>query len=172
MNIHFQEQLPTNFHDTSRVWVYQCSRSFSATEAAEVQETLQHFVATWKSHGDEVKGFARLFFHQFILLMADESGTGVSGCSTDSSVRLIKQIEQHTGVELFNRQMLAFFINEKTALLPLSQLSDAIGKNIINEDTLYFNNTVLTKRELEEKWIVPVRDSWLAKPMQSVAAAK
>jgi len=38
-----------------------------------------------------VKGAAYLFFGQFIILMADERVSGISGCSTDSSVRLIKK---------------------------------------------------------------------------------
>jgi hypothetical protein len=49
-----------------------------------------------------------LFFGQFIILMADEKATGVSGCSTDSSVRLIKDIEQRFGVNMFDRTTLAF----------------------------------------------------------------
>ncbi len=48
---------------------------------------------SWNSHGDPVKGYANLFFGQFIILMADETASMVSGCSTDSSVRLIKAIE-------------------------------------------------------------------------------
>ena len=124
---------------------------------------LKEFSRDWKSHGDPVKGDGYLFFGQFIILMADESATGVSGCSTDSSVRLIKDIEQKFNVDLFNRQNLAFIIKEKVQLLPLSQLNYAIENNFINGDTLYFNNTVLTKKELLEKWIIPMKDSWLAK---------
>jgi len=104
-----------------------------------------------------------LFFGQFIVIMADETHAAVGGCSTDSSVHVIKAIEQKFNVDLFNRQNLAFVIKDKVQLLPLSQLSYAAENNFINGDTLYFNNTVLTKKELLEKWIVPVKESWLAK---------
>ena len=161
MNINFQQQLPHNFISSSRVWIYQCSRIFSFSEALELETMLHQFVSTWKSHGDEVKGYANLFFGQFIVFMADESGTGVSGCSTDSSVRLIKDVEQKFNVNLFDRQTLAFIIKEKVQLLPLSQLNYAVENNFIDSDTLYFNNTVLNKKELVEKWIVPVKESWL-----------
>ncbi|HSF45566.1 MAG TPA: hypothetical protein VLA58_06125, partial [Chitinophagaceae bacterium] len=102
------------------------------------------------------------FFGQFIILMADESATGVSGCSTDSSVRLIKDIERIYNVTLFDRQLLAFVVKEKLQLLPLNQLNYAVQNGFISSETLYFNNTVLTKQELLEKWIVPVKESWLA----------
>ena len=124
---------------------------------------LQDFVTGWNSHGDPVKGYANLFFGQFIILMADETATGVSGCSTDTSVRLIKSIEQQFNVQLFDRQSLAFIIKDKIQLLPLSQLAYAVENNFINGDTLYFNNTVLTKKEWMDHWLIPVKESWLAK---------
>ena len=95
--------------------------------------------------------------------MADETATGVSGCSTDSSVRLIKNIEQDYNVNLFERQTLAFVIKERIQFLPMEQLSYAIENNFINSETLYFNNTIETKQELLNSWIVPVKESWLAK---------
>jgi hypothetical protein len=95
--------------------------------------------------------------------MADEQATGVSGCSTDSSVRLIKQIEQMFKVNMFDRQMLAFMVKDRVQMLPLAQLQYGIDNNFITPDTLYFNNLVQTKNELENNWLIPVKDSWLAK---------
>jgi hypothetical protein len=162
MNFEYKHLLDNNFHPDSRVWVYQSSRIFSLNEALEIEELLKEFSQQWKSHGTPVKGEAHLFFGQFIALIADETATGVSGCSTDSSVRLIKDIEQRFKVNMFDRTMLAFVIKDKVELLPLSQLQYAFDNGFINSDTLYFNNLVQTKEELESKWIVPVKDSWLA----------
>lgn len=164
MNIDISEHIPEGFNDNSKVWIYQSSRLFLMSEAFEMEGMLNNFVANWKSHADPVKGYANLFFGQFIILMADESAFGgVSGCSTDSSVHLIKAIEQKFNVDLFNRQNLAFIIEDKVQLLPLSQLNYAAENNFIDADTLYFNNTILTKKELLEKWIVPIKESWLSK---------
>jgi len=33
----------------------------------------------------------------------------------------------------------------------------------ITAETLYFNNLVQSREELEKNWIIPIRDSWLAK---------
>jgi hypothetical protein len=126
---------------------------------------LNEFTAHWKSHGVPVKGAAYLFFGQFIVLIADETATGVSGCSTDSSVRLVKDIEQKFKVNMFDRTTLAFVAKDKVQLLPLTQLQYAIDNNFINVDTLYFNNLVQTKDELETNWIIPVKESWLNKKL-------
>ena len=162
MNTDYKHLLDKNFHPDSRVWIYQCNRLFALSEALEIEELLKDFTGQWKSHGTPVKGEAHLFFGQFIVLIADETATGVSGCSTDSSVRLIKDIEQRFTVNMFDRTTLAFIVKDKVQLLPLSQLQYAVENGFINADTLYFNNLVQTKEELEGKWIVAIRDTWLA----------
>ena len=170
MNLHFQDLIPNDFDDNSRVWIYQCNRLFTMSEALQIEELLENFTAGWLSHGAEVKGYANLFFGQFIILMADETGTGVSGCSTDSSVRLIKSIEQDYNVNLFERKLLAFVVKERIQLLPMEQLNYAIENNFITADTLYFNNTIETKIQLLNNWIIPVKDSWLAKRFSFASA--
>lgn len=167
MNLDYKHLLPADFAADSRVWVYQSSRLFSLGEALQIEDLLNHFVENWKSHGTPVKGFGTLFFGQFILLMADERATGVSGCSTDSSVRLIKEIEQLYKVSMFDRQNLAFIIKEKIELLPLGQLQYAFDNGFIKADTVYINNLVQTKEELENNWLIPVKESWLAKRIRT-----
>lgn len=165
MNFEYKHLIPEEFHSTSRVWIYQSSRLFLISEALEIEEMMNEFVENWRTHGAKVKGYANLLFGQFIVLMADETQAGVSGCSTDSSVRLIKAVEQRFNVDMFNRQNLAFLIKEKIQLLPLSQLKYAFENNFINADTIYFNNLVQTKDELLNKWMIPVKDSWLSKKL-------
>ena len=161
MNFEYKNLLDKNFSTDSRVWIYQSNRLFSINEALTVEDMLHSFVQSWLSHGIQVKGSGYLFFGRFIVLMADEKATGVSGCSTDSSVRFIKEIEKQFGVNMFERTTLAFVIKDKIQLLPLNQLQYAFENGFIDSNTLYFNNLVQTKEELESKWIVPIKESWL-----------
>jgi len=163
MNLEYKNLLNKEFSPDSRVWIYQSSRLFTIHEALQIEELLTEFTAKWLSHGVPVKGAGYLFFGQFIILIADEQASGVSGCSTDSSVRLIKDIEQRFDVNMFDRTTLAFVVKDKTQLLPLSQLQYAVDNGFINADTLYFNNLVQTKEELENNWIVPIKNSWLTR---------
>lgn len=162
MNLDYKYLLDGNFDPSSRVWIYQASRLLSMGEALEAEAMINAFTDSWQTHGSPVKGAGYLFFGQFIILMADETATGVSGCSTDTSVQLIRNIEKQFGISLFDRTSLAFVINDKIERLPLSQLNYAAANGFIKPDTLYFNNTVLTKKDLENNWIIPVKDSWLA----------
>lgn len=165
MNLEFKYLLDGSFSPESRVWVYQSSRLFGMGEALEIEELLKNFIGEWNTHGTPVKGAGYLFFGQFIILMADETNAGVSGCSTDSSVRLIKHIETRFNVNLFDRTSIAFVVKDKIQLLPLSQLSYAMQNGFVDSDSLYFNNMVQTKKELEESWIIPASEGWLSRKM-------
>ena len=163
MNFEYKHLLNDDFDPASRVWVYQSSRLFTISEALQIEEMIDQFSHNWHSHGVPVKAAAYLFFGQFVVLMADEMATGVSGCSTDSSVRLIKEIEKVYGVNMFDRMALAFIMKDNVQILPMPQLKYAVEQGFITADTLFFNNVVLTKEELENNWIIPAKNSWLAK---------
>jgi hypothetical protein len=161
MNLDFHHLLPEDFSPDSRVWIYQGSRVLTLSEALELEVHLNGFAADWISHGADVKAYANLFFGQFIVLMADETKTGVSGCSTDSSVRFVKQMGERFRIDFFERTMLAFYVKNKIELLPVSQVEYAFQNQFISADTLYFNNVITSRKELESQWIIPVKESWL-----------
>lgn len=170
MNIDFKELLPEDFNNNSRVWIYQSNRLFTLHEAFQIEDMLKAFVSSWNSHGTPVTGYANLFFGQFIVLIADETKSGVSGCSTDSSVRLVKDIEQMFNVNMFDRLLLGFIVKERVQMIPMAQLSYALENNFIEPSTLYFNNTILNLEQLKEKWLIPLKDSWLSKDQRFSAS--
>jgi hypothetical protein len=169
MNTDITHILPADFSPSSRVWIYQSNRPFGEREAEEIEEQLHQFTVQWNSHGVPVKGWGRLLFDQVIVLMADETESEVSGCSTDSSVRIIKSIEKQYNVNLFDRLLLGFLVKEKLQLLPMAQVGYALEKGYINRDTVYLNNTVQTKSELENHWLVPLKESWLMQKLGQTA---
>lgn len=163
MNWEYKYLLNGNFHPDSRVWIYQSNRPFSETEVAEIVMILKEFTSQWKSHGSPIKGESYLIFDQFIILMADITDASLCGSSMDSAARLIKEFEQHFSVSLFDRTSLALIINEKVQLLPMNQLQQLVKDGSITGETIYFNNLAATKEELENKWMIPLKESWLAR---------
>jgi len=156
-----KDLIPADFHDNARVWIYQSSRAFIEKEEKEVNEQLYQFYSQWQAHGASVKGWAKLLFRQFVVIIADETDVMVSGCSTDSSVRVIKSLERQYDVNFFDRMMITFLIKNKAEMLPFTQVQYAIDKGYVNKDTLLFNNVAETKKELMENWLVPLSKSWL-----------
>lgn len=162
--------VPADFADDSRIWVYQSSRAFIDREEQEINEQLEQFYTQWNSHGTPVKGWAKLLFKQFIVMMADETATGVSGCSTDSSVRVIKSIERQYEVNMFDRMMLTFLVEGKAQMLPVNQVQYALDKEYIDHNTPLFNNLVNTKDDLMNNWLIPLKESWLASRVNLVTS--
>ncbi|MEO6071196.1 MAG: hypothetical protein ABIN57_10255 [Chitinophagaceae bacterium] len=166
MTLEYKHLLPQSFSPQSKVWIYQSSRLLSLSEALAAEEEINIFCEKWMSHGAKVAAFGNLFFGQFVVLLSDESSVQVGGCSTDSSVRFVKELGKKFNVDFFDRTMLAFILKDKIQLLPLNQLTYAFENNFIDEETLYFNNLVQNKAQLESSWIVPLKESWLAQRLK------
>ncbi len=127
----------------------------------EINEQLYNFYIQWQSHGKVVKGWAQILYNQFIVVLADEEATGVSGCSTDSMVRIIQSFERQYQIVLFDRMTITFLINNKVQPLPYHQIKYALEQGFIETDSLVFNNTIATKLQLINEWLVPLDKSWI-----------
>lgn len=160
--INVAELLPADFDDRSRVWIYQSTRPFTEEQAREIDEQILQFTSQWQVHGKPAKGWGKLLFNRFVVMMADESFEAISGCSTDSMVRIIKSIERQYECNLFDRLSITFLVKGKPEVLPMNQVQFALDKGYISADTLLFNNLVGSKREMLEQWLQPLSKSWMA----------
>ncbi|GAA4351623.1 hypothetical protein GCM10023185_10430 [Hymenobacter saemangeumensis] len=153
------DQLP----DQARVWIYQASRPLAAEELIAVLPQLAQFAEEWTSHGRHLRASAEFLHRQFLVIGLDESLAGASGCSIDSSVHFVRQLEQQLGAQLLEKSHLGFLHEGKVWLLDRRELRAAIADGRVQPDTFYFDNTVATKGELAEKWPAPVEKTWLAR---------
>jgi hypothetical protein len=150
--------------ETSKVWVYQANRSFTQDEVWEISDILENFVDRWKSHQRDVKGYGSLYYRRFLVFMADEDATDVSGCSIDSSVKLVKELEQAYDLHFFDRMKICYKItSELIGSFPFNKLNEMIESGKLKDDTIVFNNLVSTKKEFETNWEVPFSHSPFAK---------
>jgi len=149
-----------SFSPQSRVWIYQSDRKFSSAEEAEILNKLSAFTNQWKAHGNELMAKAEIRYGYFIILTVDESQAGVTGCSIDSSVRIIKEIEQVYQVDLFNRFNIAYKLNEEVKVQPKEDFETLVSIKQVTPQTIVFNNMVQNLEELNTKWEVPFEKSW------------
>ncbi|WP_343523706.1 ABC transporter ATPase [Pedobacter sp.] len=149
-----------SFSPQSRVWIYQSDRKFTSTEENEILNKLAAFTSQWKAHGNELLARAEIRYGFFIILTVDESQAGVTGCSIDSSVRLIKEIEQEYHVDLFNRFNMAYKVNGEVVVNSKEDFETLVNIKQVTPETIVFNNMVQNLAELETKWEVPFQNSW------------
>lgn len=147
---------------TSKVWIYQADRALSVEEVGLLNEQLEAFVADWKAHQHPVKGFGSMYYKRFLVLIADESFNDVSGCSIDSTVRLIKELEQAYNVNFFDRLKIAYKLTEQSVgAVSKKQLLEMLDKGTLSPETIVFNNLVQTKADFERNWEIPLKESWV-----------
>ncbi|QXV67192.1 ABC transporter ATPase [Mucilaginibacter sp. 21P] len=148
------------FSSHSRVWIYQSDRELTALEAQEAQVLLDNFTRSWTAHNNQLLAKAEIRYNRFLILFVDESQAGASGCSIDKSVHFIKQLEQHFGINLFDRFNLAYRDGDVIRSVPRQQFENLIKEAKIKGDTIVFNNLVQTLADLRTKWEVPFNESW------------
>jgi hypothetical protein len=147
--------------DHARVWIYQASRCFTQEEENNLNEILQNFVSKWNAHGKELASSYTIKYGLFIILAVDEKKAMASGCSIDSSMKVIKSIEQKLGLTLTDRLRIAFRDAEnQIAQLPMAQFKTLISLNQVDENTTVFNNLVTTVGEMKTNWEIPAGRSW------------
>jgi hypothetical protein len=167
----WKSELPEGFSSDSRVWVYQSDRAFTAEEIQQINGLLKEYCSEWISHNRPVRGWASVLLDRFIVFMADDTTDRLCGSAVDNSIRFVKDIEGRYGIRLLDRTLLAFMVDDHIQAMSLKDVQDAVKTGRIGGDTLYFNNTVTTRSGLEDKWIVPLRDSWLGRRLQEKTSA-
>ena len=139
----------------SKVWIYQADREILNQELNFIRNRLQSFCDAWMSHGKPVKSSFKLS-PWFICFFIDESVHETSGCSIDSSVAIIKAIQNEYDINFFNRMNIVFIEDERTKILSLLDF-----KKCIKPDIMIYNNMITVKKEFEENRLILVKDSWL-----------
>ncbi len=153
------DQLPTH----SRIWVYQAERAFSSGEKELISTSLKQFCDGWNTHGNLMPTSFEILEEQFIVLGVDESSLGASGCSIDSSVKTLRELEKQLEINLTDQGKVSFKNNEgQVAVYPALGIKSKVLSGEIERETLVLNPLVKIKKDLENVWI-SANESWLNK---------
>jgi len=156
------------FPDDARAWVYALDREVTAAEQRRLRDILNTFVDQWNSHGEPVTGAWSLVERRFIIL-AGYCTAGIGGCSTDSSVRAVHEVENALGVNAFDRTLVFFRDNSETVhAVAQAQFQAYVNEGRVTGSTRVFDPTITTVGELRTgRFERPLRDSWHARAFSS-----
>jgi hypothetical protein len=149
-----------SFSPQSKVWIYQSDRAFTAEEVTAIEQKLAEFTSQWKAHGHQLQAKAEVLHNFFLVFTVDEASAGVTGCSIDASVRVVKELEQQYDVDLFNRFNMAYLVEDKVVVANKEDFETLINIKAVGTKTIVFNNMVQTLADFESKWQVPFEESW------------
>jgi hypothetical protein len=156
----------------SRVWIYQGKRAMTALEENTISKLLHSFCDQWNAHGQALKASYKIELNQFIVMAVDEDYGNPSGCSIDSSVGVLRQIQSLTGIDYLDRTLVSFYINNQVRLIPLTEIKTGFTSGQLKPDTITFNTLAATKREWELHWKIPAEKSWMVKYLPKTALSQ
>ncbi len=144
----------------SRVWIYQSNRPFAEKEQELIENQLVSFVKEWSSHSRQLAASGEILHNRFVVLSVDESLAGASGCSVDSSVRFLKELEQTFQINLFDRFIFSYMNQNEVRSVDSGTFAALYKNGEINDETLVFDTLINTKQDLETGFLKPLKESW------------
>jgi hypothetical protein len=157
-------QMPSD----SRVWVYQSNRKLNDVEITVITDRLRNFCEQWQAHGTPLKTSFSVDHSRFIVLAVNEDVASPSGCSIDSSVHVLKGLEQELQTDFFSRGDVAFFDESGIVTHPLTSLKKLFADGTLHENSLTLNTLVQTLGEWISESKVKVSESWLKRYIPKV----
>lgn len=150
-----------SFSPNARIWIYQSDREFVEQELNQVEQSVSSFAQSWQVHGTKAKALGTVLFARFILFIVDDS-TPASGCSIDASVKFIQMLENQYQIQLMNRSQIAYIDEDnQIKLKDFKTIKKQLKEGILSTETILFNNTIQTLKELDGDWMIPAKESWL-----------
>jgi hypothetical protein len=160
-----------NLPEHSRIWIYQANRPLTPAEKQKATAALKDFCESWTAHQQVLKTSFTIEHDRFIVLAADEDYHQPSGCSIDSSVRALKDLQASLGIDFFDRTHVAFVQGSQVVTHPLAKLKGVFEAGELGTGTLTFDNLVPSKGEMARRWKTPVEKTWLVKYLPNSALA-
>ncbi len=149
-----------NLPEESKIWIYQSNRKFSDEEFIEIETAIQGFLENWAAHGTGLEASYQLKYNRFIILAVNQENQIATGCSIDSSVQFIQELEKKYQVDLLDKMNVTFKLGEHIAHKSLIDFKKMAKDKAVTENTIVFNNLVNTVGEWQEYWEVPANESW------------
>lgn len=147
--------------EDSRIWVYQAARQFTAPEKELITSRLSAFCDGWNTHGNRMPTSFQILDDQLLVLAVDESGLGASGCSIDSSVRILRELENLLDINITDQGKVTFKSNSgKLTVASALGIKSKVASGEIDSQTLVINPKMQSKKDLESVWVLAA-NSWL-----------
>lgn len=150
------EKLPSE----SRVWIYQCNRTFTDEEIQEIESKLDDFIESWTAHGKGLESGYKIVYKRFVVIALNQNLNNATGCSIDASVHFIQGLEETYGVDLMDKMNVSYKQGEFIAYKPLKDFRKMAKDKAVSKNTIVFNNLVTNIAEFNENWEVPASESW------------
>ena len=100
---------------------------------------------------------------RFLVIAVNEKFNPIGGCSIDYSLQLVHDISNTINLDLLDRLLVNYRSENKIKSISLRDLKNKIKNRSFSPETIIFNTTVKTKKELSSDFELKISSSWLSK---------
>ena len=150
-----------DFHSldpSARIWVYTLKHSLSSDSAHSLEKELHHFCEHWQAHQVPLTCSFTLIRHKFLVIGVNQNSEKPSGCSIDALFQLIHSLEKKHGITFLPNSQITFQ-DKQQGIFSVDYAQ--VHERKFATGTLIFDNTISTKKQLENGWQIPIEQSWL-----------
>jgi hypothetical protein len=150
-----------NIGDDARLWIYQIDKNLTISEEEKLLSKTSEFLVNWTAHGSNLKAAVSIVAHRMLIIAADETFAGASGCSIDSKMAFLREIQMEMGIDLFSRNKLFYLENDILKIEDLNEFKNKLAQGEISDETFIYNTTIHKKGQMKDAFLIPVKNSWL-----------
>jgi hypothetical protein len=100
---------------------------------------------------------------RFVVIGVDEQQAQASGCSIDKSVQFVQALERDLGLRLTDRMVVPYELDGAIHACRVPEVEGLLKSGTIDGGTLVFDDLVSTKGDLDARFRVPLRATWMAR---------
>ena len=152
-----------NIPDDSRIWIYQSTKDLSDSDIKIIDNKTTLFLENWKAHGNELQASYLIKERRFLIIAVNEKFNPIGGCSIDYSLQLVNDISTTINLNLLDRLSVNYRLENNIKSISLRDLKNKIKNKSFSPETIIFNTTVKTKKELSSDFELKISSSWLSK---------
>lgn len=144
----------------AKVWIYASDKIINASQLETVHQMAVPFIQNWTAHQNQLKAEFAVLYNCFLVFMVNEGFNEISGCGIDKSVKLVKEIEQATGLNFFNRLKIQSIENQSINIYSKIEIVEKIENNTLTSNVKTFNNQITNKLQFDTEWIIDLENAW------------
>lgn len=147
----------------ARVWVYKSARPFTPEQRRAILERGAAFTAGWAAHGAALDACVDVLHGHFVVIAVDEQQAMASGCSIDKSVRLVQQFEHELGLNLTDRMVVLYEVDDSIGTCRVQEVERLIRAGELSASTIVFDDLVANVGDLRNRFRAPLSSTWMAR---------
>lgn len=147
----------------ARTWVYKSARAFTPEERAAIDAQGLAFVSGWSAHDLPLDAWAGVVADRFVVIAVDQEQAAASGCGIDKSVRFVQDLERSLGLRLTDRMVVVYEQDGDVRSTTVEAVPALLKSGVLTADTVVYDDLVATKGDLDARFRVPLRATWMAR---------